>query len=173
MFTAHVGFAVSLLGICLTSQYTVEKDVRVMGGDAATVGAVTVKLVRVVQGQGPNYTADRGIVEVKEGDATYRLYPEKRRYFSGGNVMTEAAIRPGFVRDVYIALGEPLPGGAWAVRVHYKPFVRWVWFGALMMAFGGVLAVCDARYRRLRLRDSVAAVAAATAASAPEAGSRV
>jgi cytochrome c-type biogenesis protein CcmF len=159
MFAAHVGFAVSLLGICLTSQYTVEKDVRVMGGDSATVGAVTLKLVRVVQGHGPNYTADRGIVEVSEGGDTYRLYPEKRRYFSGGNVMTEAAIRPGFTRDVYIALGEPLLGGAWAVRVHYKPFVRWVWLGGLLMAFGGVLAVCDSRYRKLRVRDIAAAQA--------------
>jgi cytochrome c-type biogenesis protein CcmF len=93
---------------------------------------------------------------VQEGDTRYRLYPEKRRYFSGGNVMTEAAIRAGFLRDVYVALGEPLPGGAWALRVHYKPFVRWVWFGGLLMAFGGVLAICDARYRRLRIRDAVA-----------------
>ena len=62
--------------------------------------------------------------------------------------MTEAAIDPGLFRDVYVALGDPLPGNAWAVRVHYKPFVRWIWLGAIFMALGGVVAMMDKRYRR-------------------------
>jgi cytochrome c-type biogenesis protein CcmF len=68
--------------------------------------------------------------------------------------MTEAAIKPGFTRDVFVALGDPVDGGAWAVRMQYKPLVRWVWFGALLMAFGGVLAVGDRRYRKLAARDA-------------------
>jgi cytochrome c-type biogenesis protein CcmF len=61
--------------------------------------------------------------------------------------MTEAGIDGGLFRDVYVALGDPLDGGAWAIRVHYKPFVRWIWLGALFMALGGILAMMDKRYR--------------------------
>lgn len=72
--------------------------------------------------------------------------------------MTEAGIDPGFTRDLYVALGEPLGDGAWAVRVHIKPFVRWIWLGGLMMAFGGVLAASDRRYRvkvKTRVREAL------------------
>ncbi len=90
------------------------------------------------------------------------MFPEKRRYLSGGNVMTEAAIEPGVTRDVYVAMGEPLDDGGWTLRLHYKPLVRWVWVGALLMALGGVTAVTDARYRRLRVRRDVAGSGATT-----------
>ena len=63
-------------------------------------------------------------------------------------MMTEAAIDPGLFRDLYVAMGEPLAGGAWAIRLHYKPFVRWLWLGGLTMAMGGFLTVADRRYRR-------------------------
>ena len=69
--------------------------------------------------------------------------------------MTEAGISAGFLADTYISLGEPLDGGAWAVRAHYQPLVRWVWLGALLMAFGGILAVFDKRYARQRRRQLV------------------
>ena len=62
--------------------------------------------------------------------------------------MTEAAIDAGFTRDLYIAMGEPLDDQAWAVRIYYKPFIRWIWLGALLMAFGGLLGASDRRYRK-------------------------
>ena len=76
-----------------------------------------------------------------------RLRPEKRTYTASRQSMTEAAIDPGLTRDLYVAMGEPLEGGAWAIRVYYKPFVRWIWLGGLFMAIGGVLAATDRRYR--------------------------
>ena len=87
-----------------------------------------------------------------EDGELFVLHPEKRRYLSGGNVMTEAAIDAGLMRDVYVSLGEPLEGDDWAVRIQVKPLVRWIWLGGLFMAIGGVVAVLDARYRRLRAR---------------------
>ncbi len=111
--------------------------------------------------RGPNYIADRGSVRVDGDGAPHVMFPEKRRYLSGGNVMTEAAIEPGVTRDVYVAMGEPLAEGGWTLRLHYKPLVRWVWVGALLMALGGVTAVTDARYRRLRVRRDVGVAAAA------------
>src|SRR5690606_31857117 len=91
------------------------------------------------------------------------LHPEKRLYRVQGTVMTEAGIDAGFTRDLYVALGESLGEGAWAVRVHVKPFVRWIWLGGLMMAFGGALAMLDGRYRvgrRLKVREALETVEA-------------
>ncbi|MCH1549769.1 MAG: heme lyase NrfEFG subunit NrfE, partial [Pseudomonadales bacterium] len=110
----------------------------------------------------PNYIAQQGVFLITPPNSeSYELLPEKRRYLAGGNVMTEAGIQGGFLSDTYISLGEPLNGEAWAVRLHQKPFVRWVWLGCLLMALGGVLAVMDVRYRKLRQRQLTAANALA------------
>jgi len=93
------------------------------------------------------YDGDRQIAE---------LWPEKRTYFASEKPMTEASIDWGFTRDLYVSLGEPLNGngtgngGDWALRIYYKPFVRWIWLGGLLMALGGLLAITDRRYRRAR-----------------------
>ena len=152
MLLAHAGFAVALLGVALTSLLSVHKDVRMGPGDEVTVAGRQFEFLGVNPHQGPNYRADRGTFRVTEDAALLVLQPEKRRYLAGGNVMTEAAIDPGFTRDVYVSLGEPLEEGDWAVRIQVKPFVRWIWLGGLLMAAGGCLAVMDARYRRLRRR---------------------
>lgn len=86
------------------------------------------------------------------------LHPEKRLYTVQNSVMTEAGIDAGFTRDLYVALGEPLENGAWAVRVHVKPFVRWIWFGGLLTGLGGLLAAMDRRYRvkvKARVREAL------------------
>jgi cytochrome c-type biogenesis protein CcmF len=150
MAVAHVGFAMSIAGVVVTHQLSVEHDVRLETGESTTLGAITLTLESVEQVQGPNYLAQQATVRVDGDGEAYLLKPEKRRYLAGGNIMTEAAIEPGFSRDVYVALGDPVESGAWAVRAQYKPLVRWVWFGALLMAAGGVLAVLDPRYRRVR-----------------------
>ena len=77
------------------------------------------------------------------------LLAEKRRYLASGSVMTEAAIDAGVFRDLYVAMGEPVgTDGAWAIRLHYKPMVRWIWLGALAMGIGGLVTALDRRYRR-------------------------
>ncbi|HEY5645852.1 MAG TPA: heme lyase CcmF/NrfE family subunit, partial [Pseudomonadales bacterium] len=166
MQIAHAGFAVTLLGVALTSQLSEERDLRMAAGDAVSVGDAEFRFLGVSRSEGPNYLADRGEFAVTEGGATFPLHPEKRTYLARRNVMTEAAIDPGLGRDLYVSLGEPLEDGAWAVRIQVKPFVRWIWLGGLLMAFGGVLAVLDARYRRLRARAAAAHSAPVEAASA-------
>ncbi|NKB97273.1 MAG: heme lyase CcmF/NrfE family subunit [Pseudomonadales bacterium] len=152
MTIAHMGFACSILGVAITSTQSVEKDVRMAPQEQTTLGEMTIHFNGVTQVQGPNYVAQQGIFVVRDGDNTFELRPEKRRYLAGGAIMTEAGINPGLLADTYISLGEPLQDGAWAVRMHHKPMVRWVWLGALLMAFGGLLAIFDVRYRRLRAR---------------------
>ena len=127
---------------------------RMAPGEEVVHGDVAFLFTGVVATNGPNYTAESGRFEIRDGDRQFLLNPEKRRYLASGSVMTEAAIDPGFFKDIYVSLGEPLANGDWAVRVYVKPFVRWIWFGCLMMAFGGVLAVADKRYRRLRERSA-------------------
>ncbi|MDG2277725.1 MAG: heme lyase CcmF/NrfE family subunit [Pseudomonadales bacterium] len=152
MTIAHFGFACSILGVAITSSQSVEKDVRMVPQEEAMLAGMSVHFNGVTQVRGPNYVAQQGLFVVRDGDSTFELRPEKRRYLAGGAIMTEAGINPGLLADTYIALGEPLEDGAWAVRMHHKPMVRWVWLGALLMAFGGILAIFDVRYRRLRAR---------------------
>ena len=114
--------------------------------------------------KGPNYKAMRAILDVsKDGKKVATLHPEKRVYNVQTMPMTEAAIDTGFTRDLYVSLGEPVDGGAWVVRVYYKPFVDWIWGGCLIMAFGGLLAVTDRRYRlRAKITEQEAVKTAAT-----------
>jgi len=150
MFLAHLGVAITVIGIVVVSNYETEHDIRMSPDSVKTVGGYDFRFIGTTPVYGPNYQADRGIIEVsKNGQKVTELYPEKRNYFSGGNMMTEAAIHPGVFLDLYVALGESLSDkGDWAVRIHLKPFVRWVWFGALFMGIGGFLAIFDRRYRR-------------------------
>jgi len=167
MSAAHVGFAVALAGVAVTSVSSVELDVRMSPGQTTDLGPAEVRFEGVNPRQGPNFVADRGEFLVTEGSREYWLYPEKRRYMAGDNVMTEAAINPGFTRDIYISLGEPLEGGDWAVRLQHKPLVRWIWLGGLLSALGGALAVLDARYRRLRRRAAAPDTAGPTLPGVP------
>ena len=148
MNVAHLGVVVTLLGIVITSAYSVERDVRMSPGDNVEVGGYTFTLNRLRDVEGPNYHSTRAIISVtKDGEAVSILRPEKRVYSASRMSMTEASIHPSITRDLYVALGEPLAGEAWAVRVYYKPFIRWIWLGAVFMVIGGILAGTDKRYR--------------------------
>lgn len=149
MHLAHIGIAVFAFGVTMVGGFQEEKDVRMEPNDTITVGGYQFKMLGVKEVAGPNYRAMRGEFEVGQVNATSKLllYPEKRNYFSSTMPMTEAAIDVGFTRDVYVSLGEPLEGQAWAVRVYFKPFVDWIWGGCVLMALGGLLAMLDRRYR--------------------------
>ena len=159
MQTAHLGIAVTALGVVLSSQYNLERDLRMAPGDSVQLGSYQFVFDGANHHQGPNYSGDRATIHViQNGREIAELHPEKRVYKVRGMPMTEAGIDPGFLRDIYVALGEPLEDGAWAVRLHVKPFVRWIWLGGLPMALGGFLAVSDRRYRvkaSTRVRDAI------------------
>jgi len=149
MTLAHKGIAITIVGVTLVSVYESETNVKMSQGESAIISGYEVKFNGVKQVKGPNYSAIQGQIEVyKEGDFVSLLQPERRTYLVQTMGMTEAAIDQGLFRDVYVALGDPLPNKAWAVRVHYKPFVRWIWLGAIFMSIGGILTMLDKRYRR-------------------------
>ena len=159
MQVAHIGIAILALGVVLSSQNSSERDLRLAPGESMELGGYMFVFEGAQHYQGPNFTSDRGTIRVLEdGKEVTVLHPEKRLYTVQQSMMTEAGIDGGFTRDLYVALGEPLDNGAWAVRVHVKPFVRWIWFGGLITALGGVLAALDKRYRvkvRSKVRDAL------------------
>jgi len=147
MHLAHVGVAVFIVGVTMVTGYHSEQDVRMQIGDTTSAGGYQFQFGGVNEITGPNYVGARAEVIVsRNGVEKERMYPEKRNYTASGNVMTETAIDSGLFRDLYVSLGEPVGSGAWSVRVYYKPFVGWIWWGALLMALGGGLAVSDRRY---------------------------
>ncbi len=159
MHLAHIGLVMCALGVVLTSQQSAERDLRLAPGESLELGGYQFVFEGAQHHEGPNYTSDRATIRVLDGDREITvLHPEKRLYTVQQMPMTEAGIDAGFTRDLYVALGEPLGDGAWAVRVHIKPFVRWIWLGGLMMAFGGMLAASDRRYRvkvKTRVREAL------------------
>ncbi|WP_292976145.1 heme lyase CcmF/NrfE family subunit [Pantoea sp. UBA4549] len=148
MVLGHLGVAVTVVGIAFSTQYSVERDVRMKAGDSIDIHRYHFVFRDVHNLQGPNYSGGVAIIDVtRDGKPEAELRAEKRFYTAARTMMTEAAISGGFTRDLYAALGEELDNGAWAVRLYYKPFVRWIWFGGLFMAAGGLLCLLDPRYR--------------------------
>ncbi|GAB3366868.1 heme lyase CcmF/NrfE family subunit [Lysobacter rhizosphaerae] len=165
MTLAHFGIAIFLVGALLTEGLSQQREVAVAQGQSVELGRYAFRFDGAERYQGPNYVGDRGTVTVFHDDAPVTvLHPEKRAYTSGGQVMTEAAIDPGFRRDLYVAMGEPLGGGTWALRVHVKPFVRWIWGGALLMMLGGLVTATDRRFARTETRRVAAGEALETTA---------
>jgi len=148
MWVAHAGVAVFVVGVTFVTQFGVEKDVRMSPGQNEVIDGYRFQFLGVESRQGPNYVSQYGTVHVFEHDQEVAvLHPEKRVYRVQRNPMTEAGIHVGFLRDLYVSLGEPLGAGDWSLRLYYKPLVRWIWFGGLLIAVGGLLAASDPRYR--------------------------
>ncbi|MBT3833797.1 MAG: heme lyase CcmF/NrfE family subunit [Gammaproteobacteria bacterium] len=151
MMLAHAGIAVAILGVVVTITYSEGRDVRMNPGESIALAGYDFTFEGVQKVRGPNYLADQAEFNVtRGGEFVAKLRPEKRFYSVGQNVMTEADMDPGLMRDVYVALGEKVGDTAWAVRVHVKPFVRWIWLGGLLVALGGFVTLLDKRYRRVR-----------------------
>jgi cytochrome c-type biogenesis protein CcmF len=158
MLLAHLGVAVFIIGVTLVKGFESERDVRMDIGDTITAGNYVFAFRGATQQTGPNYQAWVGAIDITQnGKPVKTLHPEKRIYNASRMAMSEAAIDTGVTRDLYVSLGEPLEKGAWAVRVYYKPFVDWIWGGAVLMALGGLLAVSDRRYRLARESKTQAA----------------
>ena len=165
MWLAHFGLAVTIFGVVMVENHTEHRDLRMGVGDTQKLGNYDLRMTDLAVINGPNYVADQATFEIYLGEILYKtVTPQKRRYNASGMVMTEAAIDSGFTRDLYIALGEPLGGGDWAVRLSLKPYVDWIWVGAFLMGLGGFVSITDKRYRkRLERENAEAAVDGATA----------
>ena len=153
MVLAHIGIAVMLIGAALTSFFSEERSVLLAPGESVELGGYLFTLEGSKRIEGPNYIGDEAeLTVVNAGELLTVLYPQRRLYVASGTPSTEMAIDAGFFRDLFVTLGEGKGAGAWSMTLYVKPFVRWIWLGAILMAIGGTLAAGDKRYRRLRVR---------------------
>ncbi len=151
---AHIGMAITVVGITVVSLYDSEKDVRLEQGQSYELAGYTYTFKNIESIKVDNYSANRATMDVSQnGKLITTVYPEKRDYGPGAMPMTEAGIDAGFTRDLFVALGEQLGNNAWSFRLYHKPFVRWIWLGGILMGLGGLLAAFDKRYRRVRRRS--------------------
>ena len=149
MSVAHFGVAMFVFGVTIVSAYNFETDMSMRSGQQVEVAGYDFELRELRDVQGPNYQAVEGTVDIhKDGDWVGQLHPQKRTYIVQKSPMTEAGIHDKLYRDLFVALGDPLGGDAWSVRIQYKPMIRMIWLGALVMALGGLIAITDRRYRR-------------------------
>lgn len=172
MIFGHLGLAMAIAGATMVSIHGVEQDRRMAPGDRLKIAGYEWHFADLDEREGPNFTAQRATFDIyRDGERVTTVYPEKRHYPVRGNVMTNAGISPGILKDLFVALGDNVEGQtAWSVRIQYKPLVRWIWGGALVMALGGAFAVSDRRYR-IRQRRTVTAAEKPRAAEAAAAGS--
>jgi len=149
MMLGHLGMAILVFGIVMVSHYQVEREEHVLPLESVEVAGYQITLKKLENIEGSNYIGHRAHFQVeKQGKKIADLFPEKRLFVVQGAMMTETAIDPGFFRDVYIALGEKLPEGGFSARIYYKPFVRWIWLGALVTAMGAVIAAFHRKHKK-------------------------
>jgi cytochrome c-type biogenesis protein CcmF len=150
MQVAHLGLGLCVLGITVTSTFSIHADQRIAPGETLRLGDYELVFRGITPIEGPNYRALRGEMAItRQGQPVTVVFPEKRIYEVRASAMTEAGIDAGWHRDLFVALGDDLGDGAWSVRLQYKPLVRFIWLGAAVMAFGGLLALTDRRYRQM------------------------
>ena len=148
MVVAHFGIGLATLGITGVESFKVEKDFALGIGDSATIAGYEFKYAALRDVRGPNYVGvEADVVVSRSGEPVTVLKPQKRLYNSGGNALSEAGIEVGAARDLFAALGDDLGQGRWSFRLQYKPLIRFIWLGAILVACGGLVAAFDRRYR--------------------------
>ena len=160
MLLAHLGVAVFVIGVLLSESLSVTHDVRLAPGQHEVIAGYDFRFDGVHRTAGPNWRADQGVVTVqRDGRTVAVMHPQKRTY-AREQVQTESAVDAGVFRDLYVALGEPMDAnnieGAWALRLYYKPFIRWIWGGGLLMMLGGFVCAGDRRFRIKRIAAEAA-----------------
>jgi cytochrome c-type biogenesis protein CcmF len=167
MTVAHIGLSLFVLGATVVESRTIERDIALKPGQGSDLAGYVFTYQGGEAIDGPNYDGFRGhVIVTRNGQTVATLAPEKRRYWVQGSVMTEAGIAAGWNRDLFVALGEDVGGGAWSLRLQYRPLIRFIWLGALIMALGGITTLFDRRYRAIEARAAANAETVAGTRSA-------
>ena len=149
MTIAHIGVGVFAIGVTVVQTYRIEKDIALQPGQSVELQGYTFDFRSTRPVEGPNYDAiEAEVVVTRDGQPVATLHPQKRTYRVRTMPMTESGIHVNWTRDLFVAMGDDLGANTWSMRIQYKPMVRYIWLGALIMALGGLLAITDRRYRR-------------------------
>jgi cytochrome c-type biogenesis protein CcmF len=166
MAVAHFGLGLFIIGVTTVESYKHETDLSLRPGQSTLLAGYEFKMTSLREVAGPNYEAiEAEVVISRDGKQVKVLHPQKRSYRVQKSAMTEAGIDAGWDRDLFVAMGEPLGDGAWSLRLQYKPLVRFIWLGAIVIALGGLIGACDRRYRQ-RVTATATDAATATAKTA-------
>ena len=148
MSVAHIGVGLFVLGVTMVNTFGIETDRALRPGESVEIGKYQYEMRELRDVQGPNYTAREAVIEIRRnGEFVSEVRPQKRQYLVQKSPMTEAGIDAGLMRDLFVAMGDPIGQDTWSVRVQYKPMIRFIWLGCLVMALGGLIAAGDRRYR--------------------------
>ena len=165
MSVAHIGVGLFVLGVTMVNTFGIETDRALRPGDSIEIGKYQYEMRELRDVQGPNYTAREAVIEIRRnGEFVSEVRPQKRQYLVQKSPMTEAGIDAGLSRDLFVAMGDQIGTDTWSVRVQYKPMIRFIWLGCLVMALGGLIAASDRRYRTVTAESrATGKVAAETA----------
>ena len=143
---AHFALGLLLVSISLNSLLSSERALNIKINDFEEYEDLKIYFTDLNVEKGPNYDAVQAnfIVEDKNGKS-FNLNPEKRRYFTRGQITTETAIYVTPIRDIYLTIGDQLEDGSWIVNVQINFLIRWIWFSAFLMAFAGVVLISSKR----------------------------
>jgi cytochrome c-type biogenesis protein CcmF len=148
MSLAHFGVGLFVIGVATVQAFSIETDRAMRPGETLEIGKYTYEMRELRDVDGPNYFAREAVVEIRRnGEFVAEVRPQKRQYLVQKSPMTEAGIDAGLTRDLFVALGDQIGTDNWSVRVQYKPMIRFIWLGCLVMALGGLVAASDRRYR--------------------------
>ncbi len=154
MLLSHMGVAIAVIGIAVSTGFGIQNDVEMAPGDRTELAGYHLSFVSERNLSGPNYHGAEAVFRIEKQGKSKTIYPQKRIYNVGQMPMTESAIDVNPFRDIYVALGEPMGDKGWSVRLYYKPFVRWIWGGGFFIFAGGLLALSDPRYFRRRRKTT-------------------
>jgi cytochrome c-type biogenesis protein CcmF len=164
MSLAHIGVGLFVLGVTMVNTFGIETDRALRPGESIEIGKYQYEMRELRDVQGPNYSAREAVIEIRRnGEFVSEVRPQKRQYLVQKSPMTEAGIDAGLMRDLFVAMGDQIGTDTWSVRVQYKPMIRFIWLGCLVMALGGLVAASDRRYRMARAESPAGDAVAETA----------
>jgi len=148
---AHLGVGITAIGISITSHYSQTLDTIIDVGEQVKLGNKTVEFVTLESMKSDNYRILQGTFKYNK---KHYIYPQRRKYDVSQQITGQMGIKSGIFADVYIVLGEQVDQG-WAIRMYYKPLIRWIWFGGILMFLGGMLSLVNLIYNKLRLETKL------------------
>ena len=139
---SHIGIGILIIGITISNYYSSQHEVIMKKGTNIAIQEFQIAFNDVKNKVSKNYTSKVGIFDLYDNkDYLISFFPEKRIYNVQKNIMTEAAIHSTLTRDIYVALGEKVNDNSWVVRIYYKPFIQFLWLGAILMILGGFFGI--------------------------------
>lgn len=148
MIIAHLGIAILALGITLNKTYSEERQVKMSPGETVALAGYEFTFKQINKTTGPNYQSLAATFAINKNNQNTRVLTAEQRFYSNDQMLSKSGISFNVWRDLYIALGNSLPDGGWSVRIYYKPFVRWIWFGGFMLLIGGALSILSSWKKR-------------------------